>query len=65
MKYAMLYTVPAGAYLIRYFFTVLSSGEKLRPDEAALGLFIVAILLVLALMGRDIVGDQIVNTLNY
>ena len=65
MKYAMLYTVPAGAYLIRYFFTVLSSGEKLRPDEAALGLFIASILLVLALIGRDIVGDQIVNTLDY
>jgi hypothetical protein len=65
MKYAMLYFVPAGAYVIRYFFTLLSSGEKLRVTEAALGFFSALLMLVLALMGRDIVGDRIVNTLDY
>ena len=65
MKYAMLYFVPAGAYVIRYFFTLLSSGEKLRVPEAALGVFSAMLMLVLALMGRDIVGDRIVNTLDY
>lgn len=65
MKYAMLYFVPAGAYVIRYYLTLLSSGEKLRAPEATLGLFSALLMLVLALMGRDIVGDQIVNTLDY
>jgi len=65
MKYAMLYSVPAGAYVIRHVLTRLSSGEGLPRLDTMVAVICGLLLIVLALMGRDIVGDRIVNTLDY
>ncbi len=63
MKYSMLYFVPAGAYLIM----CMIPGSQIRVTSVGKFLLILAgfLMIVLAIMGRDIIGTHLVDVLDY
>lgn len=63
MKYSMLYFVPAGAYLIM----CMIPGSQIRVTSVGKLLLILAglLMLVLAIMGREIIGTHLVDVLDY
>ncbi|HLF63720.1 MAG TPA: glycosyltransferase family 87 protein [Saprospiraceae bacterium] len=63
MKYSMLYFVPAGAYLIM----CMLPGSQIRVTSLGKLLLILAglLMIVLAIMGREIIGTHLVDVLDY
>ena len=65
LKYSMVYFIPAGAYILLFIVLSFSNRRLLNIKlKAVLGLSII-LLFILAIMGRDIIGDDIVNILDY
>lgn len=65
MKYTMLYFVPAGAWIIWFFLRKHESGRSWTLREKILCVFSSLLMFVLAIMGRDIIGDYLVDILDY
>jgi hypothetical protein len=65
MKYSMLYFVPVGAYVLFYYLLVIQERLKINTFEKIVGYFSALCMLVLAIMGRDIIGNYMVNILDY
>lgn len=65
MKYAMLYFVPAGAYVLHYIFLHLQQhGVAATLKKPGLTIAVL-VMLLMALQGRDVIGDTAVNFLDY
>lgn len=66
LKYAMLYFVPAGSYIILYIFLRLDYPVPIKSfrEKSVLGITAI-ILFILAVMGRDIIGDNLVDFLGF
>lgn len=65
MKYSMLYMVPAGGYALMWVLMVLHSRGRASVMERAFAIFALGILLLLSVMGRDIIGNYLVEILDY
>gem|GEM_PF-746041 len=65
MKYSMLYFVPVGAYIIFYYLFVIQEKLKINSTEKMTGVLAGLFMLILAIMGRDIIGNHLVNFLDY
>lgn len=65
MKYSMLYFVPVGAYVLFYYLLIIQDRLKINTFEKIVGYFATLCMLVLAIMGRDIIGNYMVNILDY
>jgi hypothetical protein len=65
MKYSMLYFVPAGAYIMSYFFRKHNSGDVWTKTDTIVLTISIMLMTVLSIMGRDILGDHLVNVLDY
>jgi hypothetical protein len=65
MKYSMLYMVPAGGYALMWVLMVLHSRGMASVLERAFAIFALGILLLLSVMGRDIIGNYLVEILDY
>jgi hypothetical protein len=65
MKYSMLYFVPAGAYVL-YFYLGIAEGQVLRRKaDSVVGGVAGALMVVLAVSGRDLIGSHAVDILDY
>lgn len=64
-KYAMLYFVPAGAYMILFILGVASNLRQTSVNLKLTAFFAALLMWVLATMGRDIYGDLLVNISDY
>jgi hypothetical protein len=64
-KYAMLYFVPAGAYMVLFILLVWKSKWKVKTRYKIIAVLSSSLMLVSALMGRDILGDYIVDVFDY
>jgi len=65
MKYSMFYFVPAAVYMILYVTILYSSPVKRSLKEKVIGFFSFIIITLLAISGRDIIGNKWVNLLDY
>lgn len=65
MKYSMLYFVPTGAYILFYYLYALQEKFTLHRFQIIIGGFAGLLLLILAVMGRDIIGNYLVNILDF
>ncbi|MCF8225667.1 MAG: DUF2029 domain-containing protein [Bacteroidales bacterium] len=63
--YAMLYIVPAGAYMILFSILAFRTGWKIRFHYKVIVIISLILLGILSVMGRDIVGDRIVDLFSY
>lgn len=65
MKYSMLYFVPVGAYVLFYYLFIIQQKLKINRIEKMVGGFAVLLMFILAIMGRDIIGNYLVNILDF
>lgn len=65
MKYSMLYFVPVGAYVLFYYLFIMQQRLKINFPEQVIGIFALLLMLILSVMGRDIIGNYLVNILDY
>jgi len=65
MKYSMLYFVPAGAYVLYFYLSIAEGQVARRAADAAVGGVAMALMLVLAVSGRDLIGSRAVDILDY
>jgi hypothetical protein len=63
MNYSMLYFVPAGSYIILFYIILLGSKTKLNFKEKTVGLISLAIMAILAISGRDLIGNHLIDIL--
>jgi hypothetical protein len=77
MKYSMLYFVPAGAYVMYFYFRWFENKNSEREKNTISGLtgnsmmpYLIGaisafLLIALTLMGREIIGNQLIDLLDY
>tara|TARA_R110001592_G_scaffold237306_14_gene496463 strand:+ start:2563 stop:3852 length:1290 start_codon:yes stop_codon:yes gene_type:complete len=65
MKYSMLYFVPIAAYVVYYFLLLIQRKTNLSNGHKMVGTISAILIFVLSIMGRDIIGDDIVNFLDF
>ncbi|MFN7120188.1 MAG: glycosyltransferase family 87 protein [Saprospiraceae bacterium] len=65
MKYSMLYFIPAGAYVLFYYIFMIQEKLPFNRLQAIIGGISGIFLLILAIMGRDIIGHYLVNILDF
>lgn len=65
MKYSMLYFVPIAAYVAYYFLYLLQCKIALGLGHKIAGGLSLVLILILSIMGRDIIGDEVVNFLDF
>lgn len=65
MKYALVCTLPAAAYLIIFAIYALKNKSSATKKERIIAYSSLIILFVTALMGRDILGNHLINLLDY
>lgn len=63
--YAMLYCIPAAAYILLYIVLSLHQKDKMTSLQKSLLVIACAFLLLITIKGRDILGDRLVSILNY
>ena len=64
-KYAMLFFVPTGAYVLLLFLYSLQQKSTLSAGKKTLFGLSLLLMLTIALMGRDILGDHMVNVSDF
>ncbi len=64
-KYAMLYFVPAGAYIILFVLLIFRLNWDVSLKYKAIAILASLLMFISAIMGRDIVGDYLVNIFDY
>ncbi len=65
-KYAMLFMIPAGAYVLLHVFSLINNWKNGSSIWNKIGLFFVCFCLFIAgINGRDIIGSANVETLDY
>ncbi len=64
-KYAMLYFVPAGAYMILFILGVVYNLSQTSVKLKLTAFFAALLMWILATMGRDVYGDLMVNISDY
>lgn len=65
MKYSMLYFVPAGAYVLYFYFAMGEGQVERRTADGVVGGTAMALMLLLAVSGRDLIGSHAVDILDY
>jgi hypothetical protein len=65
MKYSMLYFVPAGSYVMYYFLHGFQHQINFTIRDTLIGIIGGVLMLILAIMGRDIIGSHMVDILDY
>jgi hypothetical protein len=65
MKYSMLYFVPIAAYIVYYFLMLMQKGKTLTTGHKIAGGLSILLIFILSIMGRDVMGDGIVNFLDF
>ncbi len=65
MKYSMLYFVPVGAYVVFYYLFIMQQQLKINLLEKIIGGLAALLLFTLSIMGRDIIGNYLVNILDF
>lgn len=65
MKYSMLYFVPVGAYILYYYLFIIQERLPNSPFYKILGGLSAFLFILLSIMGRDIIGDYLVNILDF
>lgn len=65
MKYVLLYFVPAGAYVLLYLLGVFSKKDKQPARVKWIIYSSIFLLLLFALSGRDIMGEHIVDVIDF
>ena len=65
MKYSMLYFVPVAAYVAYYFLLLIQQKILLNTVHKIAGIISLVLILVLSIMGRDVIGDDLVNFLDF
>jgi hypothetical protein len=64
-KYAMLYFVPSGAYMIFYILKVLESKDKLQLKYKIIVSIAILMMLITAISSRDVIGGYCVEVLDF
>jgi len=64
-KYVMLYFVPAGSYMILFILFIFRLKWKVSFKYKIIAILAAFLMFVSAIMGRDIVGDQMVYIFDY
>jgi hypothetical protein len=64
-KYAMLYFVPAGSYMILHVLLVFKLKWNVSIKNKVIAVFASFLMFISAVMGRDIVGSYVVNIFDY
>lgn len=65
MKYSMFYIWPVAAYLLLFIFWLFKIKWKTKFLYQLTGAISILILFVLSFMGREIIGNKLVNILDY
>ena len=65
MKYALVNIIPAAAYLILFAIHVIKNRSMATKKDKAIAYTSLGLLLLIALMGRDILGNHLINLLDY
>lgn len=65
MNYSMLYFVPAGAYILYFFLFLIEQKTSLNTLFKMTGILSIVCLILMAVMGRDLIGDHMVNLLTF
>lgn len=64
-KYAMLYFVPAGTYMICFILLTIKLNWKVHLKHKTIAVFACFLMLLSALMGRDIIGNYLINIFDF
>lgn len=65
LKYAMMYFVPAGSYMIMYILFVHQAQTEAPWGKKMIAILAFVLMAALAIMGRDIIGDVLINIADY
>ncbi len=65
MKYSMLYFVPTGAYILFYYLYIIQEKWVMNYNKIIIGVIAGVLLFILSIMGRDIIGNYLVNILDF
>lgn len=63
--YAMLYCVPAGAYIILFILLCIKTNKETSLAQKFIAITGFLLLLIITIKGRDTLGDTLVNMLNF
>ena len=64
-KYALIYAIPAEAYMLTFSFLVIQRKWDTISRYKVIAVFSLLMLFASAIMGRDIVGDFIVDVIDF
>ena len=64
-KYAMLYFVPAGSYMILFILLIIRLQWDVSTKYKTIAILASVLMFILAIMGRDVVGNHVVGLFDY